>query len=356
VQQGGPIQAPRPPAQPGTIADTVARLRCGPGGGSCVAIAYDQTSGMTLFATAAHMVEGHPPVAEIPNQATVTGAWLDVDSKADLALFMAPTHAITTATVAAVPPQPGSTVWKAGYPAYNQCQLDVRAGTVQQAGEELWCNLDFRPGDSGGGIFDQQGQLVGIVSAYNTRQPSQGTGGSVGPIRRLIQRVRWPDCCLPWRRRSSPSPAIPPSPGAPYAPPSTAPPSISPPPQTFPDRSEELIQKITSLESSISDFRTRGIATLQRIDKIEATLNALSSRPGASGVKGDIGERGPVGAAGQAGKDGQDGKPGRDGASVDMNALAALIEQKINAALAAQPKPSPGQPPQRVRVVPRDHP
>jgi hypothetical protein len=60
------------------------------------------------------------------------------------------------------------------------------------------------------------------------------------------------------------------------------------------------------------------------------------------GVDGKDGEKGAVGERGLPGEKGADGKDGRDGKDVDFDALAALVSERVAAAVAALPKPKDG--------------
>ena len=69
------------------------------------------------------------------------------------------------ARVADRPPATGVRIWKVGYPATTQGQLlDVRTGTCLSGGNELTSDAFIRQGDSGGGLFVDSGELVGIAT------------------------------------------------------------------------------------------------------------------------------------------------------------------------------------------------
>ena len=221
--------------------------------------------------------------------------------------------------VATAEPAPGATLWQIGFPAATQGRQDIREGPcVPGPAGMVKARILIRSGNSGGGLFDNKGRLVGItVTSEDAAQNCQAVATTT--CRRFYEQT-----CLPLvgrrPRPQQPQPVPPPASTAPPAAPATPP--AAPP---APDGTAAL-EKI-----------------LARLERIEA----IKAQPGPPGPAGPAGARGPQGEGGPVGPRGPQGQPG---APADEARLAAL-EREL-AALREQLKSIAAQPPQRVRVVP----
>lgn len=220
--------------------------------------------------------------------------------------------------VATAEPALGATVWQIGFPAATRGRQDIREGPVIKGPAGMVkANILIRSGNSGGGLFDSKGRLVGItVTSEDAQQNCQAVATTT--CRRFYEET-----CLPLvgrRPPRQPRPVPPPAESAPPAGP-TAPP-VAPP---APDNSAALKEIL---------------ARLERIESIKA-------QPGPRGPAGPAGPGGPKGEQGPAGPAGPRGEPG---APADESRLAALEREIV--ALREQLKSIAAQPPQRVRVVP----
>ena len=76
---------------------------------------------------------------------------------------------------------PGAPIMAAGF-AFGGDDIVYQFGHVAQARNRetkaLWVNMDVIFGDSGGGMFDAQGRLVGVTSFIYARGPAH-IGGAV---------------------------------------------------------------------------------------------------------------------------------------------------------------------------------
>lgn len=152
-----------------TIADTVCRITCGNAGGSGVVVSAKDGEGVIL--TAKHVIDA---------DRTARMVWVTLSDGRKVGAGVRSRHrsedlaALTftysgadpiKARVAEQPPAAGARIWKVGYPATAQGQLlDVRTGTCLQNGNELASDAFIRQGDSGGGLFIDSGELVGIAT------------------------------------------------------------------------------------------------------------------------------------------------------------------------------------------------
>ena len=201
--------------------------------------------------------------------------------------------------VATASPPLGSPVWQIGFPAAERGRQDVREGRVIRGPAGMVkADILIRSGNSGGGLFDNRGRLVGITVTSEGLYPhSQSVATET--CRRFYEQT-----CLPLvgRRPRQPQP-VPPSlePAAPPTmPPAVAPPSTPPP---APDAAAATLALI--------------LARLERIEQAK-------SQPGPPGPAGPPGKDGANGAPGPQGPGGPVGPPGPAGRDADAAELAAL--------------------------------
>lgn len=254
----------------------------------------------------------------------------------------------------------GAPVWKVGYPASNRRQQEVHRGTMGGTVHVGWGqsnNIAMRcsSGDSGGGIFDSKGQLVGVLwgGAGN-----ETTACTFADTRRFVSEecVRWlrpgkksprsppvvvagpepsgscPSCPYPPGVSGGPEPPAPGVPTAPSAPAGPAP-TLS-----------QIIAKLDALEGALKNLPPGPAGPKgEKGDKGEA---------GAKGERGVAGERGPAGPPGPAGAPGKDADPQQ---VAQLQAQIAALQAQV-AALSSSPsvvnKPQSGT--IRLKVVPKE--
>jgi len=127
-----------------------------------------------LVATNAHVVEGAQGIEVKQGQATWTVTEVRVDRSRDLCLLTVPGLTAPPADMAPEPTEPGQKVVAVGYPGGR--------GPVASAGclRGIWYHGDGRllqsdaltvPGNSGGGLFDEDGRLLGLTTLTFTPSP-----------------------------------------------------------------------------------------------------------------------------------------------------------------------------------------
>lgn len=156
--------------------------------GTCTAVVYEIVDGRAFAFTAAHCVASTPGEAI---DITVD----DRDARAhafnrilDLAIVsFRPQGETANIVLADKTPPAGSPVIIAGY-AFGVEDIVYQFGHVarplNRETKQLWINGDLIFGDSGGGILDAQGRLIGITSAIYSQGPAH-IGGAV-----RIEQVR----------------------------------------------------------------------------------------------------------------------------------------------------------------------
>lgn len=213
-------------------------------------------------------------------------------------------------------PSKDSVVWKIGYPATSGRNLDIRTGKFMYKS-----NLDnmilttaiVNSGDSGGGFFNESGELIGIITCHFGDH--KGNGVSINTINTFYTQTCSPKivscingrCPLPGGSRPV-NPTVPPMlpPTNPNTP-QVVPPTVAP---TIPIPNED---KIVALENKI----------MKQLEEIK-NLQRLPGPVGPQGLKGDKGDRGEVGPIGLTGPKGD---PGKDFDINQLNELRAEIER-----------------------------
>ena len=216
----------------------------------------------------------------------------------------------------------GSDVFSAGYPRNAGRRLTQKRGTLKGGARVEWglsntLAMHCSAGDSGSGIFNSDGQLVGVLWG--------GYGGeTLCCAYRDTKRFIEEEC---FRHGRQPGQA-PPSPSGP-----SAPPPIIARPNPQPESQ----------------------ALLAKIDALAAAIAAIKMQPGPPGPMGPAGPAGTVGLAGREGPAGPAGPPGKDAnaSAIAVNRLAAALARidALENRLVPLPQPSPSAP-TRMRVVP----
>ena len=220
----------------------------------------------------------------------------------------------------------GLPVGKCGYP--GGIGPEWRSGTCGRLYDEGYQGVyvHVRPGDSGGGVFDQSGSLVGVVSGHRTDDREQAVVVSGTQVRSFVEETCWP-----WRRRVAqrqntpratpyvreersfeerrfeerklepPTRGQAPSPSAVPVPPPLLPPAGTGSAEV---NNEKLLREIASLGEKLASLEGR---------LTETPRTALPGPVGPAGSVGSIGPSGPAGSVGPAGPAGPPGPPGLSG-------------------------------------------
>jgi hypothetical protein len=203
-------------------------------------------------------------------------------------------------------------------------------------------NCDVLSGDSGGGILNEGGELVGIQSFGSQKITKQtawnayrGSGSaSCQRIRDFLGRVARSKKCGP---RGCPSPRneqfYPPRPLQPVKKP------VRPAAQPPADASNMLPSTPNGLSPDIQ--ASPAIDSAVDLEKLAKKLLAkldLSELRGAPGPPGPPGPRGPAGLKGRPGDDGIEGKPA-DQPSIDLDDLAKRIKKRIQGSIRVEVRP-----------------
>ena len=187
------------------------------GSGTCVD--YDAGRGDGLVLTVAHILGGKNTFRlEFLDGTKCTGELLASDPEADIAVLVVKSATpLVFTTIADADPPEGTRVVKIAYAGgvKNVC----RGPVTSMIGKARYF-MQFRAdsGDSGGGVFNADGEIVSVVSGVNIeRNVYYCCGARVFPIRTLVLR-----CRQAWRanhsvpaRPGGKSPGVPQPPGTP---------------------------------------------------------------------------------------------------------------------------------------------
>ena len=296
------------------------RNRPGPqgsaGSGTCIWWVYGDYKA-ALILTCCHLftARGDPqgrqllgPIeVKFPDGRQYTGRLLDMDRGGDLALLTIDHHAELACTaVAETTPRTGETLWHVGYPLGKGPR--VQSGLCVGVSDITRIRCRFQSGDSGGGIFSQDGKLVGVVSGFYSNQPNVGNGAALPRIRKFIA------ACLPGQDRSghggqfgigigifgrrNPSPA---SPTPPVAGPGSG---ASPPPASAP------YPPAVAAPFGAAGRDVDVLAILAELKNLRGQIDELAKLKGQPGPAGASGPGGPAGKDGERGADGLAGGRG----------------------------------------------
>lgn len=294
------------------VEEVVAKVTDGKGHGSGACIGWDHESGEALIVTAKHVVReaGRPLAVRFPSGEEFRAEVLAEAASDDVALL--------TIKAASQPPHTavgcvaqGVNVWKVGYPGERNGELTTTYGPVLNRSDySLFFRARVRPGDSGGGVFDQTGRLVGVAIGCAKADPSVAVAVDGAAVAQLVEKSCWPKCRRqPGKPTQSSRPELPPLGSQP-------PPATQPPAGVDYDRvAEKVIEK---LRPSLADLK------------------------------------GPKGDPGEPGKNGRDGRNGKDADAETVAGLEkrlAIAEAELKALKSQGPTVINNQAPaRRVRV------
>ena len=309
-----------------TVDDAVARIEVALGGGrysmgsgTCIST----RNGVGVILTCAH-VTGH-------NNTTITATFPDgakfrcelvaaTTTGEDLACLSFVATSDTPHTgVAEKAPERGAKVFKVGFPG-GRMPANVREGRLLGwAGSRLKASTYVIPGDSGGGIFSDGGALVGVVSSYDSGDPSHHVNAvSTADINDFLEKTCWPR--LKSRRERNHENPLPPIGGEPRAGGPVTPPPVMPTPDSVKPPEKADLSPL-----------------LKKLDELNGKIEELAKRPGVPGPAGPRGEQGPQGPPG---KDADTAKLEAELASLrgDVAALKQTISQ-LSGVLRVEIKP-----------------
>ena len=288
-----------------TIAEACVKVGQGSSGGSGVMIGRGQ-GGTVAIVSAAHVFGSIGPARVKLRDGTSHVAYVHaIDRKTDVALLSAEIATqVVTVPIAPGQPIPGTTTIKIGFPAYAQGAVNVRRGpVVQTRGGHLFnAQLHVRSGDSGGGVFTEDGCLVSIVSGYTGNDTLWGSGTPA--LHKMVEQHGWSSCIrrlLPKLRPGQPGPGQPPGPSKPM-------PLPKPP---------DAVQPLPLPPGP--DLKS----VMDELAKLREQITAIKPIPGPAGPAGEPGKPGPAGV-GLPGPRGEMGSPGTPGKDADAARLAAL--------------------------------
>jgi hypothetical protein len=251
--------------------------------------------GRSFVLTCKHVVEGRGQCkvflaagrAEHPAEVIAT------DARADLALVAVNVAELPRVEVSDVQElRPGSAVYLVGK-EFRHVVGVVRGVNDQPNYRRLEVSFSPISGDSGGGVFGEDGKLIGVLIDAN-RPPPGGGAVSLSTVRAFLQQ------CLPgWQR-----PAVP----QPYQPP---PPSAAPPPAVPDSRIDILVSTVDLLRREIAELRQR------------------PAMPGPAGPPGERGPPGPAGPPGERGPAGPAAPPGERGPAGPAGPGAADLRAEV---------------------------
>ncbi len=174
------------------------------GSGTAIAVAGHPEA--TWILTCAHLFDYRVGSIEVTfaGRRPIPAEFVDKDPDNDLALLsVEPDPRWPAAALAAHGPRRGELLWQIGYP-HGQGPR-VQTGRCVQVGEQTRAGWRLQPGDSGGGIFNERGELCGVATYYERREPQVGNGASLEAIHAFLQ-----SCWAPAeaRRPTGPQPVV----------------------------------------------------------------------------------------------------------------------------------------------------
>ncbi len=264
-------------------------------------VIVDVSNGKATIVSCAHILkEGYRPSVRYFNDQERLAEIVTTDAMADLSVLRA--NIVEGARIIKIDndPQPGTKVY---YYGYSEKGFTGGGGVVRgYEGSNVIFSGEVLSGVSGGPIYTKRG-LVGIVTECRQYQggPWQTYGPCATRIRRLLKK------------------ALPPYPNRPGIIVPKPPVRKKPLPRTSRPIPTVVLEPQEPLELVVFPPKPQQqdiSALLARIDKLEAQIAALQSRPGIPGL------RGPAG---------RDGKDGTDASlqPIPLDDLAAAVEDRL---------------------------
>lgn len=265
------------------------------GSGTCIWVSgYTESSSLILTCCHLFTDRGDPrhgqfvlgPIeVTFPNGRKHRAQFVDMHREYDLALVVIPGVAdLPCTSVAAVTPSRGNRLIHIGYPHSRGPR--GQWGVCVEIGFQTRMQARFESGDSGGGIFNEQGQVVGVVSGYFDHQRDIGNGATLDQVRSFVAT------CLPKLRNGQQA----------KAPPATQPPTIPANPPRMDPPGSPVPGDLSQLKAAIED------------------LQKLKLQPGPTG---------PIGPAGPAGPPGKDADSSLDKRVQELEAMFRSLRLRV---------------------------
>ena len=254
--------------------------------------------GYGVFLTNRHVGEraGYKATVMFPTGKLYQGSVQGVCGYSDMAVIVCADAAKEPgAKLAEAVPATGTAVYSAGYPASAGRMLSKKRGSMRSSARVEWgtsnlIGMNCSSGDSGSGIFNEQGELVGVLWG--------GDNGSTTCCTFADTKRYVTEECFRFFPRNQPPPQ--PIVQAPPAPSVPAPPYMPPA-----DNSAAVLAMLQQMQQDINDLKAR------------KPIPGPAGKDGQDGKPGVPGAQGLPGIQGESGKDGlngKDGSPGKDGA------------------------------------------
>lgn len=312
-------------------------------------------SGMAVgdrwIATCAHLFRKVNTVHAMRSDVTIPGVVVAMDPHTDTALVYLDAPVAEWVEVADRDPAPGSTVTLFGFGTGRRlCATTGRVRTLSSLYIET--SITCEQGDSGGGLVDEHGRLVGIQSVSLDREPPGPAGcARISAFHKTCEYYETQcgpgGCQLPWRGNiiTRPLVNVQPqlnilSPRTPYngqqaqqQPRPQPGPAPQPAPRPIAQPNSQLPANQPKCECDLSSILTRLDAQQQHLHDLTEALQKASSTPPVSGEPGPTGPRGPA------------GPPGKDAScDCDPDQIKADLIAMVDARLAKIKFPAPAPP------------
>jgi hypothetical protein len=277
-----------------------------------------------------------------------------VDPRADLALLWMcaaennnADRPLAYVELADTDPRPGEAVFAAGYG--HAGVLRAASGNILATGQAICCSIRVESGDSGGGLFNDRGQLCAVIhgcdGSLQTADYVEGTSYATASSALANLVAGWQTQCgpngcpIPPRRDNHAGqrmkPLAPPGAQATQPPPGAQ--AIQPPPKLAP------IAPPAGLDPALL---ARLAAALAKLDKLATDVDELKNRPPLAGPRGEAGPAGPSGPKGD---------PGPAGSMMDLKSLPPITVQILDeqGAVRQETQAHLGGAPLRIQLVPK---
>lgn len=272
--------------------------------------------GHGIFLTNRHVGQRQSNRASVSfaNGESFNGWVMLVCSYADLAAIECPpASGQTTVELSDRLPATGESVWKVGYPASAGRRLDTNNGPMRGSLQVEWGRsneilMHCSSGDSGGGIFNRDGKLCGVLWG--------GDGQHTTAVTYADTKRFWEECCR--LRGKQPVPPAQPIP---------APPTDSGPlPPVVPIAPvQPPVGPVAPMQPTSPDLAS----ILAKLDALDRKVASIPAGPTGPAGKDGIGIAGPPGPA------------GRDADTSAIEAKLADINVKLDAAMQRPMTPGP---------------
>ncbi len=254
------------------------RIHCGGSAGSGCLVGKDSQTG--LIVTCNHLFDGEnaQPIVTFPNGQQFQGVLVAADPINDLAAIAIAAPSADPVPLANYRPEKGERIYSAGFGSTETNRLAINAGVVEfyaDRGDNTFPGIHIsgsvRPGDSGGPMFNDRGEVAAVLWGGAEGDGVVGTGSA--RMSAVLAQCPPGRVCQPYRIQQPYQPVV--RPAQPLSP-------LPAKPDAKPCNCDNaaLIARIAKLEAEI--VRLAGLA--------------VPGQPGPTGQKGDKGDKGEPGA------------------------------------------------------------